>query len=292
MSSNERIAIYSVMKSIETADAIFRSTDFMRKGSPNNVGFQILNVTLFKESATSPLPEFYPYKRESGTTVDLFDDVINKHDYLPFREEQAHLNILYTGQAFQGGTVGIAFSASAEVLHDLDSNSSTGKFMLKPGLCAQLSSTGGDLPSFNTRLNEFNSLLVTSHNGYMSSLTQLHLDLTLTHELGHIFGSLHDRSSRCGKGYLMSDRVGKWVDSNMYKFSRCSRYQINRVLADRHTGCLSLPSQSKSICGNKLTEGEEQCDCGNRFECSVMKSCCFPHGSRKGTPCTLKPNCK
>lgn len=72
------------------------------------------------------------------------------------------------------------------------------------------------------------------------------MDLTLAHELGHSFGSLHDRTEECS-GYLMASNTPKNLNIQNYLFSSCSKKAIVKtVLTKSH--CFEVDEQS--FCGN------------------------------------------
>eukprot|EP00041_Stephanoeca_diplocostata_P000867 m.17478 g.17478 ORF g.17478 m.17478 type:complete len:898 (+) comp11236_c0_seq2:234-2927(+) len=109
------------------------------------------------------------------------------------------------------------------------------------------------------------------HSSYgMPYVVQL---LTLTHEVGHNFGSEHDLTSACAPGdanggnYIMYPSASNGIYANNLLFSTCSRNQISSVLSSSGD-CLS---QETPHCGNGIVEGDEVCDCG--IACSAT-SCC------------------
>ncbi|EPX71303.1 spore wall assembly peptidase Mde10 [Schizosaccharomyces octosporus yFS286] len=113
----------------------------------------------------------------------------------------------------------------------------------------------------------------------------------IAHELGHIFGLIHDcdkkscqdpNESCCPLSQALCDAQGLYVmhPSNSYprhRFSDCSILQLHSLLAKNYISfsCLSKPSEDVGIrlgmCGNGIVEGDEECDCGD--DCS-QNPCC------------------
>lgn len=109
------------------------------------------------------------------------------------------------------------------------------------------------------------------HSSYgMPYIVQL---LTMTHEIGHNFGSEHDLTAACAPGdssggnYIMYPSASNGIYANNLLFSTCSRNQIASVLSTSQD-CLS---HATPHCGNGIVEGDEVCDCG--VSCSET-SCC------------------
>lgn len=79
-----------------------------------------------------------------------------------------------------------------------------------------------------------------------AAVPQYLLELSLAHELGHSFGSLHDRTEDCS-GYLMASNAPKKLNRQSYLFSSCSKRAIVKtVLKKSH--CFEVDEQS--FCGN------------------------------------------
>ena len=113
--------------------------------------------------------------------------------------------------------------------------------------------------------------------------------LTLTHELGHSFGSPHDSGS-CdedeGEGghFLMHKTGSLGLRRNNMKFSQCSTANISLVMSSPRLTCWM--EDLASVCGNGVVEGWEECDCGSLAQC--RDPCCVPPGDPQGRQaCTL-----
>lgn len=96
--------------------------------------------------------------------------------------------------------------------------------------------------------------------------------VTLTHEIGHNFGSYHDETSDCtpgnyaGGNYIMYPAATTGNMRNNLVFSTCSRASMASSMSQKN--CFT---QSAPHCGNGIVESGEECDCG--VGCSDI-SCC------------------
>ena len=61
-----------------------------------------------------------------------------------------------------------------------------------------------------------------------------------------------------------------------------SKKNIDRKRSQR-PDCFT--SEDQSICGNKIVEKGEQCDCGDKATCKEIENCCIPAG--EANQCTL-----
>jgi len=129
-----------------------------------------------------------------------------------------------------------------------------------------------------------NTLIVSQRTG-SSRLVGAMTSLTLSHELGHSFGALHDDDFRrrdCLPGtqsrygnYIMAATAATGYQAHNWMFSRCSRQSMASVMMYWiKTRCLR-PRKS-TYCGNAIVEGHEQCDCGTTYSCHVHDKCCTP----------------
>ncbi|XP_058511083.1 disintegrin and metalloproteinase domain-containing protein 20-like [Ochotona princeps] len=105
---------------------------------------------------------------------------------------------------------------------------------------------------------------------------------TLTHELGHNLGMLHD-SGPCTCGDRFCIMYPSKQDSR--RFSNCSYSEYMETVISTGT-CILSPARPQHItrlrfCGNGAVEEGEECDCGSLQECA-RDDCCM-------TTCSLKP---
>nr|AAD48843.1 testase 3 [Mus musculus] len=118
--------------------------------------------------------------------------------------------------------------------------------------------------------------------GVSSVLSDVMSDMAhiVAHEMGHNFGMKHDGiGCTCGlKDCLMAP-----YKTNSPKFSNCSYEEMYSVVTKR--SCLyDIPEAlvtNLTVCGNKVVEEGEQCDCGNSESC-LQDPCC-------SSDCVLKP---
>ncbi|XP_043836556.1 disintegrin and metalloproteinase domain-containing protein 20-like [Dromiciops gliroides] len=112
----------------------------------------------------------------------------------------------------------------------------------------------------------------------------LEFSVTVAHGLGHNLGMIHDR----GSCICAQKQCIMYADLGLTDvFSNCSYASYFDRFSEQFIDCLtSLPEPYKiaptKICGNKVVEEGEECDCGSVKECS-KDSCCKPG-------CTLRPH--
>lgn len=198
------------------------------------------------------------------------------------------LAYIFTYRDFNGGTLGLAWVGSP--------NKAAG------GICEKYQSFPEGMRKVKKSLNTGILTLVNFNKRVPPKVSQL----TFAHEVGHNFGSPHDKGVQCApygssqvdanKGnYIMyaSATSGDKVHNSM--FSPCSKDNITRVLdavVNRRNGKYNCFVSSKTaFCGNKLVEEGEECDCGYKEDCANNK-CCHYRGSPGGKECKLKSNAK
>ncbi|KAM6435008.1 disintegrin and metalloproteinase domain-containing protein 15 [Liasis olivaceus] len=135
--------------------------------------------------------------------------------------------------------------------------------------------------------------ICTKRSGGISmghSVSPLIMASTLSHQLGHNLGLVHDvvgcscnSSIRApGRKCIMEPPTGIMPGLS---FSTCSQQRVQRILRSDRIGCLlDRPKPDrlvKSLCGNRFVEYGEQCDCGLFLECT--DPCC------NATSCQLMP---
>ena len=89
----------------------------------------------------------------------------------------------------------------------------------------------------------------------------------------------------------MFDKATSGIEPNNDRFSVCSKDSIkrnvNRVRSKPGSTCFI--KSDAPICGNKIVEEGEVCDCGNEDTCT--EDCCFPAGSNSQCELRLGKTC-
>lgn len=262
-SNSELQTIDEIFIHVTEADRVFRLTDFNGDSFPDNIGFILKRLFIYKtEDAKNYLLK--TVTTDSNQDLTLF----SRYDHSGFC-----LGVLFTHRDYDKGIIGLAYKGSSSI------------YGLSGGICSK--------PFFNKKSGEHfyhNSLLLTSLN-HGSVLPQRVVSATLAHEIGHSFGASHDKSEECvnhpnGK-YLMHATSSDTNEPNNFKFSPCSIGNMNPVILNKRKLCFTIIQEKR--CGNRMKEEGEQCDCGYEAECRLRDTCCNPAEiAGIGTGCTLK----
>ncbi|XP_048251257.1 disintegrin and metalloproteinase domain-containing protein 10-like isoform X1 [Haliotis rufescens] len=197
------------------------------------------------------------------------------------------LAYVFTYRDFIQGTLGLAWVGS--------------ETKAAGGICEQFK----EYPEGNQRVGKsLNTGIVTIVN-YGKPVQARVSQLTFAHEVGHNFGSPHDKGPTCAPygtsqpdasqgNYIMFASATLGDKNHNDEFSTCSRDNITRVLDavvnKRYSKINCFNSSKSAFCGNGITEAGEQCDCGYASDCDQTDECCFGKGSVGGPECTLRPN--
>ena len=238
--------VNEVVYAVTTASTIFRTMDFDSDGKPDIIGFTIKEIVLHEHNSS------WFYLSESEDPLQVLS-TFTKYDLSDYC-----LGVLFTYHELKDGVLGLAWRASSS-MHG------------RPGgICGSLGA-----------IRSLNSLIVTA-DCYGSPVPRWLLALSLTHELGHSFGSQHDNSSNAecfpdsySGNYIMSDHITYRLKPNNKKFSKCSLLQMSPVVFYK-SHCFETLSVA-SLCGNYMLDPGEGCDCGPvPDQCHFVDPCCVP----------------
>ncbi|XP_068131045.1 disintegrin and metalloproteinase domain-containing protein 9-like isoform X2 [Hyperolius riggenbachi] len=110
----------------------------------------------------------------------------------------------------------------------------------------------------------------------------------VAHILGHNLGMLHDNQRKCDcpdPACIMDMNI--MTARNVKHFSSCSKLDFQTFVVDNMATCLLThpnmkPQMDSSLCGNRMLDRGESCDCGSAAECENDPCCDY-------RTCTLKP---
>ncbi|XP_072159998.1 disintegrin and metalloproteinase domain-containing protein 10 [Bemisia tabaci] len=249
---------------VTAVNYIYRDTKFDGRYEHRNIKFEVQRIKIDDDSPCQPMyrGEPNPFCMEN---IDV-SNFLNLHSL--GNHEDFCLAYVFTYRDFNGGTLGLAWVASA-----------TGA---SGGICEKYKTyteTVGGL--YQSTKRSLNTGIITFVN-YNSRVPPKVSQLTLAHEIGHNFGSPHDYPLDCRPGglygnYIMFASATSGDRPNNSKFSSCSIGNISSVLDaiedKKKRNCFK--ASEGAFCGNKIVEAGEECDCGYDYnECNDR--CCYP----------------
>ena len=256
----------SVTKTIEIvrlavteADRNFRRVDFNCDNVADNIGFVIKEIIIYTNDSLKDY-RIGDYGTDSAATLYAFAE---------FDFRKTCVAVLFTYHVFENRIVGLAFKGHSS-------------YHAAPGGMCQIRKY------VDKKLVSLNVLFVSALDS-TGPLRLKNIALTLTHELGHAFGSPHDKETKCMPGgiygmYLMHPTNMETDKDHSDKFSKCSLLKMGPVV-HKKGWCLRVYDAGK-YCGNSIREPEEECDCGrNPEQCHSIDSCCVP-------PSIQDPGCR
>ncbi|XP_077119240.1 disintegrin and metalloproteinase domain-containing protein 9-like isoform X2 [Ranitomeya variabilis] len=134
--------------------------------------------------------------------------------------------------------------------------------------------------------------MCSNNNGavvtFSTGLSLVTFSSRISHILGHNLGILHHDSTECtcpASPCIMD--VNMMMAANSKSFSSCSLEEFQYFIMKTGAACLMIhpnmkPLGNPSLCGNKVLDEWEACDCGTEEEC--RRDPCCDHKT-----CTLKP---
>ncbi|XP_023224607.1 disintegrin and metalloproteinase domain-containing protein 10-like [Centruroides sculpturatus] len=263
LGSNEADVIAEMLFVVREANEILQQVDFNGDGILDNVGLRIEEISVYKNKDDI-----------NYTTGAAVTDPKKYMSDLTRRVQDHCLSYTFTHIDFERSVVGQAFTASA------NPSAPPG------GICEKPREMYGRLFSYNV------GFVTSLNNG--SQMSRMVFVETFTHEIGHSFGSHHDREeeNECAPGFeegnfIMAVTSNDGTKPNHRKFSPCSIAQISSILAKRGDSCLLI--YNLSLCGNGITERGEECDCGTFLTCNRIDPCCAPRdGYESDDECTIR----
>ncbi|KAL4216377.1 Disintegrin and metalloproteinase domain-containing protein 10 [Mactra antiquata] len=265
--SDEDTVIEKLTEHVQALNAIYNDIDFDNSGHPDSIGFIIKKIKIWDD------PTVDGYKYDDNYAVDYLLNLYSDGNF-----DDYCLSYLFTNRDFSDGVLGLAWLG----------NPSTS---VAGGVCETHK-------TFNGEGKSLNSGVVTFLN-YGSDVPSSVSHSTFAHEIGHNFGSDHDPTGNidCTPGdptgnYIMYPLSTSGHKENNFKLSNCSTNQIQPVIAEKargEDGC--FVDYTVALCGNRIVEEGEECDCGWEGEC--LESCCNPQVNDTTlpgveTPCTLR----
>lgn len=90
--------------------------------------------------------------------------------------------------------------------------------------------------------------------------------------------------------YIMFEKATSGMKANNDRYSKCSKDSIKKnVDLKRRKNPDCFIQSDKAICGNKIVEENEQCDCGDQVTCT--EKCCVPAGLNRECKLQIKKQC-
>ena len=249
-------AMYKMSQHVKRVSYIFKATDF--DDDPNETPDEytlhikrigVIDTSRCRDTGDNISPDCRFKADNIG--VEKFLDIASLEDH-----NQYCLSYIFAHRDFSDGVLGLAW------IGDVDGAG---------GICDGYQSIGGIMKSLNTG--------IVSNLNYGKGVPSKVTDVTLAHEIGHNFGSQHDPlSGKCAPGgsggnYIMYPRATSGSERNNNKFSECSKKSIMKVLIAKADRCFK--EKGEPICGNRVVEDGEKCDCGYHTEpsCEADKCC-------------------
>ncbi|XP_050035329.1 disintegrin and metalloproteinase domain-containing protein 10-like [Dermacentor andersoni] len=263
-----------IAQHVEAASRIYRSTNF---NGIRDIKFAVQRIRINDSSAC--------YDERHRRSNAFCAGNLDASNFLNLNSLSNHddfcLAYVWTFRDFQHGTLGLAWVASV--------NGASG------GICEKYKTYSENINGKSENVKRsLNTGIITflNHNAKIPLKVS---EITFAHEIGHNFGSPHDYPPECVPGgtlgnYIMYASATQGHQPNNQRFSPCSIRNISAVLSailrgEQKENCFQ--EDEGPFCGNKIVEGDEECDCGYE-EQECMENCCYPR-EHQGKGCTRKP---
>ncbi|XP_059096532.1 disintegrin and metalloproteinase domain-containing protein 10-like isoform X2 [Tigriopus californicus] len=261
-------AIVQMLWHIREANALFQSKDFDNDGLSECIGFSVSEITLFTRAA-SPVNLLTGY-------FGMPEDFLKRFSRYNF--EGFCLGVLFTNRAFEELVLGLSWRGNPKA-------EGVG------GICQSRVRIKAETNAYS-----FNALFISLKSSQEDRIPLRMGVLNLVHELMHSFGAKHDPdpkdSSNCtpidkwtNGRFLMSKYSNDGHKLNHEIISPCTKSMVVQNLSSpKRTSCLVVTHDS--FCGDGITQGFEECDCGTTFQCIASQACCYtPDDMNITRPC-------
>ena len=260
MGYNVKSTVSYVISVMDRINAIYTGTNF--GDDLKGFGFLVQEVQVLSEFSNDP-NHFNSRKEGREVTINLLLD--------QFSNDKSHkwfcLSHLFTHTRFKEGVLGLAYVANP-------------RKAVPGGICS------GKVIR-NAKEYYYNTGVTSTKNSFGVAIFTRITDLITAHELGHNWGAEHDPdlkecspSSFEGGPYLMHTYSLNGYESNNKLFSPCSKRAIANVLSYRSPSCFI--AEAKSVCGNGILEGNEECDAAH------LSDGITPDSNRTDPCCTIE----
>jgi len=267
--------VLQMLYHVKEANAVFLTKDFNNDNKSECLGFQVEAITILEteESYVNILLGKY----------DVPEDFLRKFSRYNFASYC--LGLLFTNRLFKDLVLGLSWRGNPKI-------GGVG------GTCQQRARYREDGKTYS-----FNALFISMRSKQQSRIPLRMAILNLVHELMHAFGAKHDpdqkerpdctpSDSEMNGRFLMSKYSNNGRKHNHEVLSQCTKESVVKCLGSKERMSCVQPVSS-GYCGDGVVEGDEECDCGDEFQCLLSRACCAPPtGGEDDRPCSARSFCR
>ncbi|XP_023210530.1 disintegrin and metalloproteinase domain-containing protein 10-like isoform X1 [Centruroides sculpturatus] len=248
--SNEADIIQQMLFLVTAADRFFSKFDFNRDGQRDNIGITASRFTIFKDFQST----LYPFRNINNST-DIEKYLKSAENY----ENDCCLVHFLFFKSFESDKSVVASFGGSE----------------NNGICMNSRRT------FRSR-----NVVITTRKYGPFARPLIEASYLFAHGVAHAFGAPHTNANRKGQNFLMDPHFGM-LDLTKTTLSNYSIDSISGIIHERGSWCLR--KEDDAVCGNRITEEGEECDCGDRSICDSIDPSCTPSdGNGTDKPCSLR----